>query len=95
MHARLSLYEGDADQLTTGFQAATDPLEKVDGFSKAYFAVDKNSGRAFSLTLWESQEALERSVEEANKLRDEATQPSGAEIKSVEHYEVTVTAGNA
>ncbi len=94
MHARLGMYEGQADELSKGFAAATDPLEQLDGFKAAYFGVS-DSGKAFSLTLWETEEALNASVERANQLRADATQPSGAEIQSVEHFEITATAGDA
>ena len=93
MHARLSTYDGQADELTKGFAAQTDPLEQVDGFRAAYFGVS-DSGKAFSLTLWESEEALERSAERADEMRASATQPSGAQIQSVEHFEITTTAGD-
>jgi len=93
MHARLSTYEGSADELTAGFQSVSGDLDAVDGFKAAYFGV--GDGKGFSLTLWESEEALEASVERANQLRDQATEQAGADIKSVEHFEVTVTAGAA
>jgi len=94
MHARLSTYEGEAGELTKGFDAQTDALEQLDGFKAAYFGVS-GSGKAFSLTLWESEEALKLSAERAKQLRSDATQPSGAEIQSVEHFEITTTAGDA
>jgi heme-degrading monooxygenase HmoA len=94
MHARLSTYEGAADELSQGFQAQTGPLEQLDGFKAAYFGVSK-SGKAFSLTLWETEDALNESAERAKEMRADATQPSGAEIQSVEHFEITSTAGEA
>ena len=33
MHARVSTYTGEAGALIDGFQAATEPLEKIEGFS--------------------------------------------------------------
>jgi heme-degrading monooxygenase HmoA len=94
MHARLSTYEGQADELTNGFAAQTAPLEKLDGFKAAYFGVS-DSGKAFSLTLWESEEALQASAKRADELRSQATQPSGAAIKTVESFTITVTVGDA
>jgi len=93
VHARLSTYEGDAGELTKGFQAQTDPLAQLDGFKAAYFGVS-DSGKAFSLTLWETEDALNESAERAKQMRADATQPSGAEIQSVEHFEITTTAGD-
>ena len=94
MHARLSTYEGQADELSEGFARQTDALEQLDGFKAAYFGV-ADSGRAFSLTLWENEEALNESAERAKQLRSDATQPSGAEILSVEQFEITTTTGDA
>jgi len=94
MHARLSTYRGQADELSKGFEAQTGALEQLDGFKAAYFGAS-DSGKAFSLTLWESEEALEASAERANQMRTSVAQPSGAEIESVDHFEITTTAGNA
>ena len=94
MHARLSTYEGQAGELSEGFDAQTEALEKLDGFKAAYFGVS-DSGKAFSLTLWDSEDALNVSAERAKQMRSDATQPSGAEIRSVEHFEITTTAGDA
>jgi heme-degrading monooxygenase HmoA len=92
MHARLSTYTGQANELTEGFQRQTDPLEQIEGFSGAYFGVSE-SGKAFSLTLWDSEDALEKSAERAKELRADATDPSGAQIESVEHFEIAITVG--
>jgi heme-degrading monooxygenase HmoA len=94
MHGRLSTYEGQADELSKGFAAQTDVLEQLDGLRAAYFGVSE-SGKAFSLTLWDTEEALNASAERTKQMRADATDPSGAEIKSVEHFEITTTAGAA
>jgi heme-degrading monooxygenase HmoA len=93
MHARLSSYEGDGNELTQGFEAVSGDLERIDGFKAAYFGV--GGGMGFSLTLWESEDALNASVEAADKLRDRATEQAGASITSVDHFEITVTRGAA
>jgi heme-degrading monooxygenase HmoA len=95
VHARLSTYETeDAEGLITGFEAVTGELEQVEGFSHAYFLVDRGSGRAASITIWESEDALNQSVAKADELRKKGTEPSGASIKSVEHFEIVQTAGS-
>jgi heme-degrading monooxygenase HmoA len=95
VHARLSTYETeDPEALITGFEAVTGELEQVEGFSHAYFLVDRGSGRAASITIWESEDALNQSVAKADELRKKGTEPSGASIKSVEHFEVVQTAGS-
>ena len=93
MHARVSTYQGDADELVKGFDSVTGALEKLDGFSKAYFLVDRAGGKGMSITLWESEDALQASVERANQMREEASEQAGASIESVDHYEVGLEVG--
>ncbi len=93
MHARVSTYQGDADELIKGFDSVTGALENLDGFSKAYFLVDRDGGKGMSITLWESEDALNASVERANQMREEATDKAGGSIESVDHYEVALTVG--
>ena len=93
MHARVSTYEGQADELVKAFDSVTGPLEELEGFSKAYFLVDRAGGRGMSITLWESEDALNASVERANQMRQKASDQAGASIRSVDHFEVAVTVG--
>ena len=93
MHARVSTYEGQADELVKAFDSVTDPLQEMEGFSKAYFLVDRAGGRGMSITLWESEDALEASVERANQMREKASDQAGASIQSVDHFEVALTVG--
>ena len=91
MFARVATYTGEADELVRGFETARSDLEQIDGFSQAYFCVDRASGKGLTITLWESEQALERSAEQAQQLRARATEPSGATIDSVQRYEVAIT----
>ena len=91
MFARVATYTGDAEALVKGFEAARADLEKLEGFSNAYFCVNREEGKALTITLWESEGALEASAERAHQLRSQATEPSGATTDSVTHYEVAMT----
>ena len=93
MYARVSTYSGDGDRLLDGFADLTEPLAAIDGFSHAYFMVDRESGKGMSITIWETEEALNASVEKANELREQGAAAGGAEIESVQHYEIGVTVG--
>lgn len=94
MFARVSSYSvGDADALESGFDRATTPLEQMDGFEGAYFLMDRDGGKAMSITLWGTEEALTAGVEKAKELRQNATADGGGTIDSVDHYEVALTAG--
>jgi heme-degrading monooxygenase HmoA len=94
MHARLSTYRSDdTEGIINGFRSVTDELEQVEGFAGAYFLLDREGGKAASLTLWESEDALLASVAKADELRERGASAGGGTIESVEHYEVAVTAG--
>ena len=94
MHARVSTYQAsDTDRLVDGFKSVTDALEGIDGFSHAYFMVDPSSGKAMSITIWETEDALNASVSKADELRKRGTTPSGTAIESVQHYEIPLTVG--
>jgi heme-degrading monooxygenase HmoA len=91
MFARVSTYRGDGDRLLQGFAEVTGPLEAIDGFSRAYFMVDRENGKGMSITVWESEEALNASAARADELRDQGAQAGGAQIESVENYEIGMT----
>jgi heme-degrading monooxygenase HmoA len=90
MHARVSTYAGASDELVAGFDRATGPVQEIDGFAGAYFLVDRDGNKAMSITLWDSDEALQASVERANQLREEAAGGAGVPVESVDHFEVAI-----
>jgi len=92
MFARVATYSGDPDELVRGFDRSLEELAKLEGFSHAYFGVDRSGGRAMSITLWETEAALEGSAESAQRLRSEAAEPSGATVDTVTHFEIALTA---
>ncbi len=61
----------------------------MDGFKGVVGLLDRQSGKSLSITLWESEEALRQSEEEANRVRREAAEASRETIEDVERYEVT------
>jgi serine phosphatase RsbU (regulator of sigma subunit) len=67
---------------------ALDVLPKMDGYEGAYFFMDRQSGKAISITLWASEEAMKRSEEAARTLRKEVAEGLSGNIVDVEHYEV-------
>ena len=94
MFARVSTYRAaDADKLLEGFRSVKEPLEQMDGFSHAYFLVDRAGGKGMSITIWESEDALSASVAKADELRKRGSEAGGASIESVEHYEIGLTVG--
>lgn len=95
MFARISTYRAeDAERLVQGFDRATGPLEALEGFSHAYFLVDRATGKGMSMTVWHTEEALEASVAKADELRREATKSADGTIESVEHFEIALAVGS-
>ena len=90
MFARVGTYDQGGDEVVEGFQGQTDALRQLDGFKGAYFLVDREGGKAMTVTLWESREALEASAERAKQMRSEATGQAGASTVSVDTYEVAI-----
>jgi heme-degrading monooxygenase HmoA len=95
--ARVSTFRGDPAQIDQGINYIREsvlpsvrPDERLEGF---YHLVDRQSGKAISITLWESEEAMRATEEEANELRAEIANAANATIESVETYEVGVSPG--
>jgi hypothetical protein len=92
MHARVSFYQlaegGDADAAVSGFDQSIDAVQQLAGNQGLMLLVDRDSGKAISLTLWDSEESLRSSSEQANTLRERAAGAGGLSIQGVEHYEV-------
>ncbi|MFF5447827.1 antibiotic biosynthesis monooxygenase [Streptomyces sp. NPDC012888] len=92
MFARLSTYQGspvpaDGD-VAARSEAIVEQVRDVPGFRGVYYLVDRSSGKARSLTLWEDEESMRASEERAARIREEAAQREGQRIVSVEHFEV-------
>ena len=89
MFVRIATYSGDVDAVIRGIEAACGYLKDSEGFSGAYFGVNRSRGKALSVTLWETEDALDASAIQAHQLRTWATEPIGARTESVMEYEVT------
>jgi heme-degrading monooxygenase HmoA len=90
---RLSTYEGPAeeiDRVKDGFERLTDELRTMDGFEHAYLLVDRATGEAMTLTIWDNEAAAESSAERAKEMREEVAAAAQAGIKSVQNYEIAL-----
>jgi quinol monooxygenase YgiN len=93
MHARMTRYEGapvDAIEETVQAKKGVLPTEfgQTEGMMGAIFLVDRQSGSVVVISLWEDEEAMRASEDEATRVREEVTGPS--ETASVERYEVAL-----
>ncbi len=94
MFARVTTYHADedADRLLEGFKGTIGPLQLLEGFSHGYFMVDRNTGAAMSMTVWETERALSASAESAEVRRWQRVEAGGASIVSVNNYEINLIA---
>jgi hypothetical protein len=93
MHARVTTLHGspgDVDSGIANFQANVLPFAQEQG-EGAILLVDRQSGKAIAITLWQDEQALSASDEAANALRaDAANQMGASETPTVERYEVAI-----
>ncbi|MEK6276054.1 MAG: hypothetical protein AABM30_12080 [Actinomycetota bacterium] len=95
MYARVSTIQGATDQVEQGIdriRGTTLPaIKEIEGFKGIVSLVDRQTGKGLTVTLWESEGALQASEEEANRLRSEAAGNLGATGEpTVERYEVAI-----
>jgi heme-degrading monooxygenase HmoA len=92
VYARVSTLEGSPEQIDEGLRFLREevlPTGKEDPGFKGLIALgDRQSGKAISITLWESEETMRATEQDANQLRSAWAEGSGQEIASVERYEV-------
>ena len=94
MYARVSSLSGSPDDVEAG---VTNFRDNVVGFTRegggkgAILLVDRESGRALAITLWEDEQAMRASEERANALRAQAAEQMGVTGQpDVARYEVAV-----
>ncbi len=93
MHARVTRYEGAAPEAideTLQQKKKVLPTEpgQTEGMKGVVFLSDRQSGTIVVISLWEGEEAMQASEDEATRVREEVTGPG--ETASVEHYEVSL-----
>ncbi|MEU6877431.1 hypothetical protein [Streptomyces sp. NPDC046712] len=92
MFARLSTYQGSPvppeGDLTEKSEAIVQLVQDLPGFRGAFYLVERETGKARSLTLWEDEATMRASEERAAEIRAEAAQREGQRVVLVEHFEV-------
>jgi hypothetical protein len=92
MFARLTTIQGKPEKLEDAIRVIENdviPASKVlSGFKNGYWYADRKSGKIVSVTLFETEQDLEKSEAAASELRKNATEKLDFEIKNVERFEV-------
>lgn len=92
MYARVSQYRGRPDRVEEGIRhvSGTD-ISGMEGFRGAYLLVDRQSGEAMTITLWDSPEVAQRTAGAATSLRSGISEAFGdPQPPTVKIYEVAV-----
>jgi hypothetical protein len=93
MHARVTRYEGAApDAIDENLHKKKDVLPtefgQTEGMRGVVFLTDRKTGSIVVISLWDGEDAMQASEDEATRVREEVTGPD--ETASVEHYEVAL-----
>lgn len=90
MWARVSTYQLPADNVDAAVERFNEGLGDVKepGLERAELLVDRSSGKALTITVWDSEETLQASVEAANQIRSSAADAAGVSILDVSHFEL-------
>ncbi|MFJ7592257.1 hypothetical protein ACIQZO_33805 [Streptomyces sp. NPDC097617] len=92
MFARLSTYQGSPvpaeGDVSAHSEAIVRQVQEVPGFRGVYYLVDRATGVARTLTLWDDERTMRDSEVEAARIREATAQREGQRIVSVEHFEV-------
>ena len=93
MHARVTSLAGSPANTDAGidnFRANVVPYVRDKGRG-AILLLDRESGDALAITLWEDEQAMQASEDSANTLRAQAADEMGAtDAPTVGRYEVAV-----
>jgi heme-degrading monooxygenase HmoA len=94
MFARVTTYHADedTDKLLESFKATVGSLQLVDGFSHGYFMVDPKTSGAVSMTVWDSEEAMNASTASAGQRRQQRMEEGHASVVSVDTYDIGLIA---
>ncbi|MGH3133532.1 MAG: biotin/lipoyl-containing protein [Gaiellaceae bacterium] len=91
---RVSLLDGPPEGIDAGLRDVEDnilpKLRDISGWRGITTLIDRQIGRALTITFWDSDESLRGSEEIANQLRKEAAEAGGETITGVERYEIVL-----
>jgi hypothetical protein len=89
---RLTRFEGSAEEAKKLIDHTNEKVipraKEIAGFKGGYWLMDRQTGKGFAITLFESDAALRASEDSAAQIRSQATQEAGAKMTGVERYEV-------
>ena len=92
MHARVTRYEVAPENIDENLQTKKQVLPtepgQTDEMKGVVFLTDRENGTIVVISIWDDDDAMRASEDEATRVREEVTGPG--ETASVEHYEVSL-----
>ncbi|MEO7090485.1 MAG: hypothetical protein ABJB33_10675 [Gemmatimonadota bacterium] len=94
MFARVSTYMTGPDTVLDPAteEASVKRVMEVPGCRGVYFLTGGEGGKALSITLWDSADAVAESRSAATVIREESSTVQGMKIIDVDEFEVTSSA---
>ena len=93
MHARATTLRGSVeaiDQAIEQYRSTLTTFRGIPGNAGAFLLVDRSTASGIGVTLWENEQAMIDSREQAEQLRQQAAGAVGGTVESVVEYEVAV-----
>lgn len=93
MYARVTTIQASPETVDQGidqYREALSAFRGIAGNQGAFLLVERTSGRGIGATLWESEQAMIDSRQQADELRQRAAEQARGQIQSVEEYDVAV-----
>jgi len=91
MYARIGRWQGDNAELERWVERSRDEVvpqvQATPGSSGVLLLLDREHGQALTITLWESEEALQASEQRRAVIQQGTAQASGAQVET-SRYEV-------
>lgn len=91
MYARVSTYSGDMDAFLTHFGSVVVALEQWSGLDRVDVLVNHETGRAITISVWATEEAMQNSDVGADEMRDRVTGLAGVKTESTERFQLIQT----
>lgn len=91
MYVRASTYIGDMESFLTHFQSVIVALEQWNGLDHVDVFVDREGGRAMTVSVWADKESMDASNSGADEMRGRVTGLAGVETASTERFELVTT----
>ncbi len=95
MFARATTIQGPTEQMEAGLSGIREQiipsLRELSGFQGVITLADRTSGKGITITLWDTEEDLRTSEQQADQLRTQAAGLIGAtQAPQVDRYEVVL-----